>query len=244
MYLSCLLRTMGTHTALLSRVTQRLLSLTDCLYEIICSLPLLEELDGHEVTDTMRRRAHDELGLEFVEAVAQVPTAVGGDGHQEVDPGGAHGAGSNDGGEDATRSEVVKTSDNGTNSGSTSKRLSAAAAALRKITYQEEVDIYQTAADLARQMGASALNAASDGEFIESADATITKVSSSATVRGAQSPRDGWQGALVANAVADAEIAVQETSKRIIHASKMRAEEYKQLDQTVSNELSNIVQST
>ena len=152
--------------------------------------------------------------------------------------------GSNDGGEDATRSEVGKTSDNGTNSGSTSKRLSAAAAALRKITYQEEVDIYQTAADLARQMGASALNAASDGEFIESADATITKVSSSATVRGAQSPRDGWQGDLVANAVADAEIAVQETSKRIIHASKMRAEEYKQLDQTVSNELSNIVQST
>ena len=186
----------------------------DCLYEIICSLPLLEELDGHDVSDAMRRRAHAELGLEYdpADAGAQAPS-----------PPRSPLPGADAGGDGDARPGAAAEGSDG--AGGSTRRLSAAGAALRKVAFQEEIDIFTSAADLARKMGAPAPGGAEGGA-------------------GPQDRREGWQGDLVANAVADAEIGVQETAKRIIHASKMRAEEYKQLDAEVATIITDVTEGT
>ena len=189
----------------------------DCILEIICSLPALEELDGTHISEAMRVDAHQQLGLEYMEY-----------------------AGSEDDDDDDD--------DDGKK---TERRLSAAGAALRELAVAEEIDVYKSAAELAMHTGDRATRTAAsagttgdedggnvkqDVRIVEAAHGHDDDASTSTDDGRAKSARGG-SSSIVDIAVADAELAVRGTARRIIHASKMRLEEMKQADAEATRKL-------
>ena len=174
------------------------------MYEIICSLEWLEELDSVYISTDVRKEAHTQLEIPFDEK-KQAQLIAMRDTEGELDG----------------EFESIDGDENQMDHFKRKRRVSAAGEALKALTIEEEIDMYKSAATVAAN-SESATHGSSDNKRLDDvSDGTDDRKEKSGGSE-LQSSSDDSQRDIIAAAVADAELVVKETANRIIHASQMR----------------------
>ena len=154
------------------------------------------------ITNEVREEAHTQLGIDFNEKDFESRIKV----EEEKSFSNGHNYNANEADDPLENNRM-------------NRRMSAAGEALKALTVEEEIDIYRSAATLAANEDVANKTMKDERSLADSSN-----IRNDEDLITSETGSDERNNDIISTAVADAELAVKETAKRIIHASRMRCE--------------------